>query len=89
MRLPRAGCEYAHMTFTGLPDGVTVQFSVDDGITWHATDGDGQERRILLRGPEYAGDSGSVEVTESCVALVKVTDTPEVVIRETPRIQLV
>lgn len=82
MFLPSDGREYLRATLADLPDGVDVEISFDDGVTWHATTGTGQERRILIAGPGFPAPlDGAIVVADTARPQVRFTDSPEVVIR--------
>lgn len=81
MDLPRAGREYLRATLADVPDGSTVEISFDDGATWHPTTGSGAERRILIAGPDFQSPAPAVVVTDKARPKVRITDSPEVVIR--------
>ena len=84
MYLPRAGREYAHFTFSGLVDGVTVAASFDGGTTWVDLAGStGQTRQALLRGPDYVGDmTASTLVPKSTPVKCRIVASPETIIRD-------
>lgn len=84
--LPRAGKEFFSWTFTGLPDGTTAEVNI--GGDWHALTMVGQVGKILLAGPDAADASGAVVVAADQQVQVRVTDTPEVIIRGGGRIAL-
>lgn len=77
--LPRAGREYFHWTFTGLPGGAVVEASI--GGSWHPLTIDGTSGRILLAGPD-ADATDAVQVLVDEFVTMRVTDNPEIVIRD-------
>ena len=77
--LPRDGKEYFHWTFTGLPDDHgAVEVSI--GGVWKPLTMVGQVGSLLLAGPN-ADPAGAVVVTADTLVEVRVTDTPETIIR--------
>ena len=77
--LTRDGREYFHWTFTGLPDdhgAVEVQI----GGQWCALTMDGSVGRLLVAGPD-ADPTGAIVVSTDTDVKVRVTDSPEVVVR--------
>lgn len=80
MRLPHDGREYARFTFTGLPADAAVEAKFGDG-EWAALEGTGDTRQILICGPD-ADIGEAVVVPATCVVTVRVTDNPEIVIRQ-------
>lgn len=83
MHLPNAGEEYARILFSDLPDGAAVEVSVDDQETWHLAEPGTvpNEVRILLRGPAAPSTDGLLVALQSRL-WVRVTDSPELVIRD-------
>jgi hypothetical protein len=77
--LPRNGREYFHWTFTGLPDGAVVEASI--GGQWHPLTVNGATGQLLLAGPD-ADPSGAVPVLVDEYVVMRVTDNPEIVIRD-------
>ncbi len=90
MQLPRDGQEYATLTFTVLPTGVTVEASVDNRKTWTATISGASDlqRKILLRGPASTQTAG-ILVPESATLWIRVPDNPEVVVRSAGVVTLI
>lgn len=83
--LPRGGREFFHWTFTGLPDGAVVEVSI--GGQWHQLEMDGSEGRLLLAGPDAdLGDAVRVLADEALV--MRVTDSPEIVVRSGGSVQI-
>jgi hypothetical protein len=86
MRLPADGREYALVSFVGLPDGVTPELEI--GETWYPLEADGDDWRLLVRGPDAPDDEGVlVAVTDSRVR-ARVADDPEIIIRGVGRIDI-
>jgi hypothetical protein len=94
MRLPRRGRELYAVDIVTTPATLVTQWeaSFDGGSTWVSpmTLGDGRTG-WLLAGPAFSGiaDPGQVVVVEDCQPYARLTDTPEVLIRDMPRIELV
>ncbi|UAJ78296.1 hypothetical protein IT072_02290 [Leifsonia sp. ZF2019] len=79
MYLDRGGREFIKWTFTGLPgDHGAVEVKLGD--EWHALDVTGNVGSILLAGPD-ADPTGAVVVTTDTDVKVRVTDSPEIVVR--------
>lgn len=90
--LRRRGVEYIHWTATGLPASPpagSVQGSVDAGLTWHDVTvsagryaGTSTLRLLVAHPAAVTPDPAAVVATVGTVdLLVRLTDTPEVVIR--------
>ncbi|MDN4616392.1 hypothetical protein P5G50_18245 [Leifsonia sp. F6_8S_P_1B] len=84
--LPRAGREYFHWTFNGLPDDHGPVEAFISG-QWRPLTMDGAGGRILLAGPD-ADSAGAVVVSANQQVQLRVTDTPEVIIRDGGSIRL-
>lgn len=84
--LPRNGVEYFSWALTGLPDDHgPVEVNIDGA--WHALTVAGSIGKLLLAGPD-ADPTGAVVVPTDQQVQVRVTDTPEVIIRGGGRIHL-
>lgn len=87
LTLRPTGVEYVHWTVTGLPDppAVAVDASIDGGTSWHEAIVNGTDVSLLVAGPTaVTPDPAAVVVTAgtgSRELLLRVTDTPEVIIR--------
>ena len=87
MRLPSDGREYAVWTFTNLPvDITTIDVTFFAADTWHAAPvtvtGSLVEAKVLVAGPD-ADDTGAVVLPLGKVfPTMRVTDAPEIVIRQ-------
>jgi hypothetical protein len=83
--LATGGVEYIHWTLSGLPTSppvAGVSVSLDRGVTWHPAELTGGEARILLAHPAATEpDPGAVVAPRSVEMLVRIEDTPEVVVR--------
>lgn len=78
--------EYVHWQATGLPADPpvgSVQISIDDAVTWHTATVTASVVSLLVSHPDTVGaDSSAVAALDgSHEMLVRLTDTPEVVIR--------
>ena len=83
--LPRDGREFFHWSFTGLPSGATVEVRI--GGQWYPLEMDGGEGRLLLAGPDAdLGDGVRVVADEALV--MRVTDSPEIVVRSGGSVQI-
>lgn len=89
MNLPRGDRQYGHTTLTGLPEGVTPQVKVGSNAWTDMELGQDARWRILLRGPEYIGDTDGVPVATSCDVFVRAVDDPETASVPAGRIYLV
>lgn len=86
MELHRTSREYATWTLSGAPADSPVEVSLDGGKTWHLCERtDEATARILLAGPEAtAGVAPAVTLQPGRYrATLRVTDDPEVVVRDT------
>ena len=86
------GVEYIKWTATGLPESPpvgSVQVSLDNGATWHTATVDGGQISLLVAHPSVT-DPGTAAVAVAGTALmqVRLTDTPEVVIRDAGRLSV-
>lgn len=80
------GVEYVHWTATGLPTDPpidTVQASIDGGTTWHTASVVAGVASLLVASPTATGaDPSAIVATAGLREMwVRLTDTPEVVIR--------
>lgn len=93
--LPKLGREYYRVQITTDPQIDTWEISFDHGVTWFALEPDGTTgySKILVAGPGYVNPQGDVavyiELDSSVVPYVRAQDAPEVIIRTTPKIELV
>lgn len=86
MRLDRRGQEYAHFPVTGAPaNAAALEVSFDSGATWQVTtwNTDKTVASILVAGPSLTAPAGVVLPLGRTQPLLRLTDTPEVVIRTT------
>lgn len=66
MILQEHSAEYVIVTVTGMPDGQTVELSVDDGDTWHAMASiGGFQYQLKMAGPAADDTVGAVVVSET------------------------
>lgn len=93
--LPRLGREYYRVQITTDPVINEWEISFDHGVTWFLLEPDGATgySKILVAGPAYVQPVGDVaeyvELDSSVVPYVRAQDSPEVIIRTTPKIELV
>ena len=85
MKIDRRGQEYATFAVTGAPSGAaTLEVSFDGGpwspMVWAA---DKTSASVLVSGPDVPTPAGVVLRAGRNVPVVRLTDTPEVVIRST------
>lgn len=84
------GIEYIKWTATGLPAEPpvgSVEVSVDGGLTWHAATVTGSEVRLLVAHPDVATPGTAAVAIEGVTEMrVRLTDSPEVVIRGAGRL---
>lgn len=86
MQLPRDGLEYARITFDDVPFGATVEASIDRE-TWTVIPVTNNLGLYLLRGPDSDAVDGALVSTNSKL-WIRLTDTPEVVVRAVATISL-
>lgn len=85
--LRNGGVEYIHWTVTGLPvdpPATAIEASLDNGTTWHAAAVDGTDVALLVAHPAAVAPDPLAVVAAaggSRELLLRVTDTPEVIIR--------
>jgi len=93
--LPRLGREYYTVEIVTTPQLSVWEVSFDQGATWNDMDfdSDTNEATILVSGPDFVpapGDNVSfVKLTSSVMPYIRANDNPEVIIRTTPKIDLV
>lgn len=93
--LSRLGREYYRVEITTNPVITDWDISFDQGVTWEAMTYDSQSGYmvILVSGPDFTPEVGDVapytELATSVMPYIRATDQPEVLIRTTPRIELV
>lgn len=93
--LPRLGREYYRVEITTEPPINNWEISFDQGLTWVAMEYDNVTNFCsrLVSGPGFVPPNG--DTTESSIIATSVTpyiravDNPEVIVRATPRIDLV
>lgn len=86
INLTHGGVEYIHWTATGLPDSPpadAVQASIDGGTTWHTAGVAAGVLSLLVAHPDAVtpDPTAVVAAVGTREMLVRLTDTPEVVIR--------
>src|SRR5688572_16374864 len=93
--LPRLGREYYRVRITTEPQLTSWEISFDKGLTWHAMawDNDNNLSTILVAGPGFVANQGDTTpfavVPASVVPYIRAVDNPEVIVRSTPRVDLV
>jgi hypothetical protein len=93
--LPRLGREWYTVEISTDPQIDVWEVSFDHGTTWVSLTLDTQTgfQKILVAGPDFEIPPGDVApyetISESVVPYVRATDQPEVLIRTTPKIELV
>jgi hypothetical protein len=93
--LSRYGREYYQVKITTEPPITSWDISFDHGTTWKvmAFDEESGYCSYLVSGPLFVapgGDGATFErLTTSIVPYIRATDNPEVIVRATPRIDLV
>ena len=98
MKLNRDAREYYRLqisaeTSAGTPVELDAwEASFDRGQTWQAstiaTWGDDDWASWLVAGPDAENTDAVAVITRSCTPIVRVTDSPEVVVRDAPPIHL-
>lgn len=86
MRLDRRGQEICHFPVTGAPaNAAPLVISFDAGTTWQAMtwNADKTVASILVAGPSLTAPTGVVLPLGRTQPLLRLTDTPEVVVRTT------
>lgn len=86
MQLPRDGLEYARITFDDVPFGATVEASIDRA-SWTVVPVTNSVGLYLLRGPDSVSTDGTLVATNSKL-WIRVSDSPEVVVRAVATISL-
>lgn len=84
VKLPKAGREYAKWV-VNAPQNTALSVSFDNGTTWHELERPADtEARILVAGPQATDNpAGTVVLTTGRnLAMTRLTDTPEVIIRD-------
>jgi hypothetical protein len=93
--LPKIGREYYRVHIETEPPINTWEISFDGGQIWTDMTHDAQTgyNSVLVAGPFFEPEVGDVAVfsviSESVVPYVRAVDNPEVIIRTTPRIDLI
>ena len=93
--LSKLGREYYRVTVTTVPAITDWEISFDHGTTWvdlfYDINDDKQE--ILVAGPDFVPPQGDVAeyetISTSVVPYIRAIDSPEVLIRNAPKIELV
>jgi hypothetical protein len=93
--LSRLGREYYRVEIDTNPPISNWEVSFDHGATWTAMDHDVDTgyNSVLVCGPDFVVPEGDfatyVEISTSVMPYVRAINQPEVIIRSTPRIDLV
>jgi hypothetical protein len=85
-----AGREYLKWVLSGAPAGAVLEVSFDDGVTWYPTTRTADTVSVLVAGPAAeANPAGTVVLAVGVhTAMVRLADTPEVVIRDGGRVHI-
>jgi len=93
--LSSLGREFYTVEISTTPELANWEISFDQGDSWHDMDYDNAANTatILVSGPKFlapAGDNNQyVRLTSSVVPYIRSIDNPEVIVRATPRIDLI
>lgn len=93
--LSRLGREYYRVEINTNPAITDWEISFDQGENWTDMEYDSQTgyMQILVAGPDFVLPSGDVapyvSLASSVMPYIKASDQPEILIRKTPRIELV
>lgn len=93
--LSRIGREYYRVEISTEPALTEWEISFDQGATWHEMVLNTLTgfQSVLVNGPDFVPEVGdttpSATITESVVPYVRAVDNPEVIVRTTPKIDLV
>lgn len=81
MELPKDGAEYVHVTLEAYPSDVIVEVSLDNRATWQTVEQRDDEGKpiILVRGPLAPAGTNTIDRTTRL--WVRVSDSPEIVVR--------
>lgn len=86
MKLHRASTEYVHVDIDGAPfDAAPLEMSFDNGGSWYPTQWNSEMTTIsiLIAGPDSSALGDVVLPAGRHPVMVRLTDTPEVVVRST------
>lgn len=93
MILKRAGREYYNLEISTVPAVASWEASFDGGTTWAAgtpATVDGVSViQWLVAGPDAALGSAVKQISASVSPIIRATSTPEIVVRDAPRIDVV
>lgn len=93
--LSRFAREWYQVEIVTEPEITSWEVSYDKGDTWHQMTYDTETKlnSSLVAGPDFSPINGDatpyVALTQSVVPYVRAHDDPEVIVRSTPRIDLV
>lgn len=85
MDIDRRGREWARWPVTQAPADEPLEVSFDGGQTWDPLERTGDTVRVLVAGPEVDGEQPAGTVVLGLgrnVATVRVTASPEILVRE-------
>lgn len=89
-RMFAASREYLKWDLTAAPTGAALEVTFDDGATWHPTTRTADTVSVLVAGPAATDNPTDTVVLPAGVhtAMVRLADTPEVVIRHGGRVHV-
>lgn len=93
--LSRLGREYYSVAIVTQPQLSAWEISFDQGLSWHEMDFDSQDNSatVLVAGPDFTPADGDlieyVPLSNSVMPYIRCQDNPEVIVRATPRIDIV
>jgi hypothetical protein len=93
--LSKFGREYYQVEITTEPPITSWQISFDKGTSWHQMVYDTETKlcSVLVAGPFFTPAQGDgsqyVQILKSCSPYIRAIDDPEVIVRSTPRVDLV
>ncbi len=89
-RMNAAGREYLSWILSGAPTGAALEVTFDDGVTWHPTTRTADTVSVLVAGPTATTNPAGTVVLPvgTHTAMVRLADTPEVVIRDGGRVHV-
>jgi hypothetical protein len=93
--LSRLAREYYKVQIVTVPQLANWEISIDRGLTWTPMSYDTNTNTVsvLVSGPDFVPPPGditqSLALTTSVMPYIRAVDNPEVLVRSTPRIDLV
>ena len=89
MKLPRNGREYAKWDVEGVPVGGTLEARFNGAGSWHTLElVDGTTHRLLVAGPDADPGTAVVLSADRNDVEIRLTDFPEIVVRNGGDIRL-